>query len=615
MSIMSYASSDTQKVLPKTSRSGVLYASDFKHLDKIQKSQTQQDVLPRINNARLLLLCPQGGVTFNDSKQCLGTGGPDFGGQLVYLKSLAPSLRDTGFAAVDIVTRSFEGHMASGQAFPQEFKQKIEVSESDPNLRVVRLPCGGNQFLPKESLWPHLREWTNNIDQFYRREMQEHYLSGEQGNHYKEYTPIVTAHYADAGLAAYLLQRNEGYPFATMTAHSLGAQKKATFWPHLREWTNNIDQFYRREMQEHYLSGEQGNHYKEYTPIVTAHYADAGLAAYLLQRNEGYPFATMTAHSLGAQKKATFESNGQDTSQYKFKIRLPAEKRSARSAGALICNSKAEKELQWHASEYKDAVDDAKLHVVPPGISNAFGQKRNEFNLRKCDTTERKQASAALQQGLALLKSERQGLPTILMCGRFDRKKGYKEALQAFAQSPELKAKANIVFLFANAPAILKEPDVYLKGGAAAYAHEVKQLIEQEQLQDYLVIPDLPQINQTHLSEIYRALSKDCQSIYCHAAYTEPFGLAILEALSEGMLVAATDNGGAVSILEDGRYGELMDVSNAKSIESSLLKILNMPQEDKQKRQAAGEIKSSDYRWAKTGHDYAQLIDKQLSSL
>gem|GEM_PF-257389 len=538
MSIMSYASSDTQKVLPKTSRSGVLYASDFKHLDKIQKSQTQQDVLPRINNARLLLLCPQGGVTFNDSKQCLGTGGPDFGGQLVYLKSLAPSLRDTGFAAVDIVTRSFEGHMASGQAFPQEFKQKIEVSESDPNLRVVRLPCGGNQFLPKESLWPHLREWTNNIDQFYRR-----------------------------------------------------------------------------EMQEHYLSGEQGNHYKEYTPIVTAHYADAGLAAYLLQRNEGYPFATMTAHSLGAQKKATFESNGQDTSQYKFKIRLPAEKRSARSAGALICNSKAEKELQWHASEYKDAVDDAKLHVVPPGISNAFGQKRNEFNLRKCDTTERKQASAALQQGLALLKSERQGLPTILMCGRFDRKKGYKEALQAFAQSPELKAKANIVFLFANAPAILKEPDVYLKGGAAAYAHEVKQLIEQEQLQDYLVIPDLPQINQTHLSEIYRALSKDCQSIYCHAAYTEPFGLAILEALSEGMLVAATDNGGAVSILEDGRYGELMDVSNAKSIESSLLKILNMPQEDKQKRQAAGEIKSSDYRWAKTGHDYAQLIDKQLSSL
>ncbi|NIR61624.1 MAG: glycosyltransferase family 1 protein, partial [Gammaproteobacteria bacterium] len=91
------------------------------------------------------------------------------------------------------------------------FARRLDGYPGAPNVRIVRLDCGGERFLPKIALWPHIgTEWLPNAVAFY----------AEEGTR----PDLVTAHYADSGLAAALWRARGGPPF-TFTAHSLGAQK------------------------------------------------------------------------------------------------------------------------------------------------------------------------------------------------------------------------------------------------------------------------------------------------------------------------------------------------------------------------------------------------------
>lgn len=132
------------------------------------------------------------------------TAHPDFGGQLVYVKEVALALGRMSHR-VDIVTRRIRDPEWPG------FEADLDGYPGEPNVRIVRLPCGGNRFLKKQDLWPYIgTEWIPNVIDFYRRE-------GRQPE-------TATSHYGDAGLAAALWQQHGG-PRYTFTAHSLGAQK------------------------------------------------------------------------------------------------------------------------------------------------------------------------------------------------------------------------------------------------------------------------------------------------------------------------------------------------------------------------------------------------------
>ncbi len=132
------------------------------------------------------------------------TAHPDFGGQLVYVKEVSLALGRMGHH-VDIVTRRIKDREWPG------FDADIEEYPGEPNVRIVRLPCGGDRFLRKQDLWPYIGpEWVPNLIKFYLRE-------GRQPS-------TATSHYGDAGLAAAIWQQQGGPPY-TFTAHSLGAQK------------------------------------------------------------------------------------------------------------------------------------------------------------------------------------------------------------------------------------------------------------------------------------------------------------------------------------------------------------------------------------------------------
>ncbi len=127
---------------------------------------------------------------------------PDFGGQLIYVKETALAMVEMGHR-VDIVTRQ-----VIDPNWP-EFSAPLDgYSDSPPGLRIVRIPCGPEDFLNKERLWPHLDEFVENTISFYADELPD----------------FVTAHYADGGYCAVKMQQETGLRF-TFTGHSLGAQK------------------------------------------------------------------------------------------------------------------------------------------------------------------------------------------------------------------------------------------------------------------------------------------------------------------------------------------------------------------------------------------------------
>ncbi len=148
----------------------------------------------------VVFLNPQG--NFDRTDRGL-TEHPDFGGQLVYVKETALAMGNLGHQ-VDIITRQIID--------PQwpEFAQPVDHFPGHENVRILRFPCGPKHFLSKEQLWPYIKEWTESILRFYKRERT---------------TPDgFTGHYGDGGLAAALLAEKTEIPF-TFTGHSLGAQK------------------------------------------------------------------------------------------------------------------------------------------------------------------------------------------------------------------------------------------------------------------------------------------------------------------------------------------------------------------------------------------------------
>ncbi len=145
-------------------------------------------------------LNPQGNFDQNDS---YWTEHPDFGGQLVYVKEVSKALAEMGIR-IDIITRQI-----NDPEWP-EFSDLYDSYSDTDNLRIIRLPFGGNKFLAKEKLWPHLKEYIDAVAEFY----------DEEG----AFPDFFTSHYGDGGLAGVLLKEKMETPFS-FTGHSLGAQK------------------------------------------------------------------------------------------------------------------------------------------------------------------------------------------------------------------------------------------------------------------------------------------------------------------------------------------------------------------------------------------------------
>ncbi len=129
----------------------------------------------------------------------------DTGGQVKYVVELARALIEhPRVEKVDLVTRRIlDPRVDASYAEPVEALQ--------PGVNIIRIPCGPNRYLAKESLWPYLDSFIDNTLLYLR----------SQGRP----PDLVHGHYADAGYVASCLSGVMNVPMA-FTGHSLGRVKR-----------------------------------------------------------------------------------------------------------------------------------------------------------------------------------------------------------------------------------------------------------------------------------------------------------------------------------------------------------------------------------------------------
>jgi mannosylfructose-phosphate synthase len=126
-------------------------------------------------------------------------GRTDTGGQVVYVLELAKALSVQGIS-VDIYTRWFD-----------RSSKQIDPVSGYSGVRVIRIPAGSWEFLPKEEIYDVLPELVSNMIAFIR----------QNGLNYD----LFHGHYVDGGIVTIGVAREFDRP-SFFTAHSLGAWKR-----------------------------------------------------------------------------------------------------------------------------------------------------------------------------------------------------------------------------------------------------------------------------------------------------------------------------------------------------------------------------------------------------
>ncbi|MGD2144586.1 MAG: glycosyltransferase, partial [Anaerolineae bacterium] len=451
-------------------------------------------------------LNPQGNFDPDDS---YWTEHPDFGGQLVYVKSVALAMGEMGHR-VDILTRQII------DADWPEFSEPFDAYPDAPNVRIVRLPAGPGAFLRKELLWPHLvLDWVPKALEFYEK----------QG----ALPDAFTTHYGDGGLCGVLIEEQTDIPFS-FTAHSLGAQK----------------------MDKLYINRDN--------------------------------LAEMDDH-------------------FHFARRIVAECLSMNRSTVNITSTSQERYSQYTHNAYRGAVDPtdhSRFAVVPPGVALDIFDRDARYDAEEA-------TYVRVQEALARdLEPDRVDLPCIVASSRLDPKKNHLGLVEAFACSPELRQRANLVLVTGNLDNPLED---YSEAGDTEreVLGSLMQVIDRETLHGQVSVFALR--GQGELAASYRFFAER-RSVFALTAHYEPFGLAPLEAMASGLPAVVTKFGGPSESLREGdeEYGVLVDPTDCEEVSTALFSLIANVDRWQHYAEAGHRRILARYTWQRTAEGYLEVL-------
>lgn len=273
--------------------------------------------------------------------------------------------------------------------------------------------------------------------------------------------------------------------------------------------------------------------------LIHAHFADAASVACVARTLFGIPFV-YTPHALGIDKRA--HGPGNDA----IERRIASERQAIGLADAIVVSSRDEAERQIRAYRVEDAA--SRIFCIAPGVPRLH----------------RTAGSASRMVDLGAWLDE-PGKPIVLAIARPVRKKNLGALARAFAASPSLMARANLVILAGQ------------HGGAAASGEEAGIVAELEclcrspALRGRMALP--PRHVAADVASLYRQAAGG--GVFVNAALHEPFGLTTIEAAAAGVPVVATRNGGPSDIVGTLGNGFLVDPTDEGAIAAACLRILS----------------------------------------
>jgi sucrose-phosphate synthase len=296
---------------------------------------------------------------------------------------------------------------------------------------------------------------------------------------------------------------------------------------------------------------------------IHAHYADAGYVGAMLRRRLGVPLV-FTAHSLGREKRRRLTSSGLDPrlleQRYALERRIAAEELALAHSSLVVTGTRQELEIQY--ASYA-SFRPHRARVIAPGVDGQL------FHPPRPGVAE-----PVLEALLASLLRQPERPPLLAIC-RPDARKNIPALLEAFASSPTLSRRHNLVLVLgsggtgpAEAQAGPAEPP------ASSLCQQVLTRVRHHQLEGRVACPQ--QLRRDQIPALYRWAA--CrQGVFVNPALTEPFGLTLLEAAASGLPLVATSDGGPREILERCANGLLVDVAVPGALRRALEEAFTQP--------------------------------------
>lgn len=273
-------------------------------------------------------------------------GAADTGGQVVYVLELSRKLAQLGYA-VDIWTRRFE--------------HQPELERVADSVRIIRVPCGGPEFIPKEYLHRHMPEWVRGALEVIEAE----------GLRYE----FIDSHYWDAGMAGRMLASELGVPHVH-TPHSLGQWKLAQM---SQDFPDSLDSF-----ELNYNFGERIRNEREIYATSALVVATSPVQSEMLMRD--YQVAgTRLAMIPPGYDDSRFFPVGAATRQA-IRARLGFEGTAILALGRLALNKGYDLLLRAFAVTAA-RIDDAVLHLAVGGAEMSPREQLMLEELKELATT------------------------------------------------------------------------------------------------------------------------------------------------------------------------------------------------------------------------------------
>jgi len=346
-------------------------------------------------------------------------------------------------------------------------------------------------------------------------------------------------------------------------------RRKEVLWRHLDAMVDNTLAWLRRE--------------RRVPDVIHAHYADAGYVGRQVAAVLGCPFV-FTGHSLGRVKRLRMLESGLDETEiekrYNLNVRIEAEELSL-DAASFVCTS-THQEIEQQYALY-DQYAASRMRVIPPGV-----------DLTRFDGAGDEQAFSQVHEKVSRFLSS-PDKPAILTIARADERKNLAGLVHAFGGNAWLREHANLVIVGGNRQTIDG-----LSSGARRVWVELLKLIDDYDLRGNCAVP------KTHTApevpEFYR-WAAERKGVFVNPAFTEPFGLTLLEAAAAGLPMVATHDGGPRDILENCKNGVLIDPMDHKAIGAALVDILSHPEKQQELAAHGAQAVREHYSWsAHVGH-------------
>ena len=354
--------------------------------------------------------------------------------------------------------------------------------------------------------------------------------------------------------------------------------RKEVLWRHLDAFVDGTLAWLRRE--------------RRVPDLIHAHYGDAGYVGRQVAAVLGCPFA-YTGHSLGRVKRQRLGDGGVNSAdverRYNLEARIEAEEMSL-DAASIVCTS-TQQEVDEQYSLY-DQYAAERMRVIPPGVDLTRFDGEGDPDVMRS-------VAAKLERFL-----QDPSKPAVLAIARADERKNLIGLVKAFGGNEWLKENANLVVIGGNRDKLAQLPP----GGRKVW-NELLKAIDDFDLYGVCAIPkkhEAPEV-----AGLYRWASER-HGVFVNPAFTEPFGLTLLEAAAAGLPLVATNDGGPRDIIANCQNGELVNALDSEEIGKAIEGILSDPKRQQELSKTGGVKVREYYSWDAHVGRYLDQLERIL---